>query len=220
MPEKSPAFAPRYSWRPDAVRLVVRAHAVEEAVDVELGEEHVVEPPDVLERVARVVEERLGDGVRDAERRDARQCVRGALVREDPARVVVEEEELVGKRREALLASVAREVVRREVARREPRDDADRRADVEPERGRLLVRRPLLASRVRQLVAAERRHVQAEIAEDVEGLVEPLVGVALVRERADEDASLLEDPLLEVVADTFDVRAVRPARSTAPRAPC
>ena len=30
---------------PDAVGLVVGAHAVEEAVDVELGEEHVVEPP-------------------------------------------------------------------------------------------------------------------------------------------------------------------------------
>ena len=44
---------------PDAVRLVVRPHAVEEAIDVELGEEHVVEAPDVLERVARVVEERL-----------------------------------------------------------------------------------------------------------------------------------------------------------------
>ena len=36
-----------------AVRLVVGPNAVEEAVDVELGEEHVVERPDVLERVAR-----------------------------------------------------------------------------------------------------------------------------------------------------------------------
>ncbi len=141
-------------------------------------------------------------------RRDAHQRVGGALVGEDPARVVVEEEELVGERREALLATVAREVVRREVARREARHDADRRADVQPERGRLLVRRALLARGIRQLVAAERRHVQAEIAEHVEGLVEALVGVALVRERADEDAPLLEDLRLELVADALDVRAV------------
>ena len=57
-------------------------------------------------------------------------------------------------------------------------------------------------------MAAERRHVQAEVAEDVEGLVEALVGVALVRERADEDAPLLEDLRLELVADAVDVRAV------------
>ena len=95
MPEKSPAFAPAVLLAPDAVRLVVRPHAVEEAVDVELREEHLVEPPDGLERVARVVEQRLGDRVRDAERRDPHERVRRALVREDPARVVVEEEELV-----------------------------------------------------------------------------------------------------------------------------
>ena len=146
--------------------------------------------------------------MRDAERRDARERIRGALVREDPARVVVEEEDLVGKRREALLAAVAGEVVRREVARREPRHDADGRADVESERGRLLVRRPLLARRVRQLVSAERRHVQAEVAKDVERLVEPLVGISLLGERADERPALVEDPLLEVVADALDVRAV------------
>ena len=55
-------------------------------------------------------------------------------------RVVVEEEELVGQRREALLAAPAREVVRREVAGREARRDADGRADVEAERSRLLMR--------------------------------------------------------------------------------
>ena len=94
------------------------------------------------------------------------------------------------------------------MTRREPRDDADGRADVQAERGRFLVRRALLARRVRQLVTAERRHVQAEIAEHVEGLVEALVGVALARERADEDASLLEDLLLQIVAHAFDVRAI------------
>ncbi len=57
-------------------------------------------------------------------------------------------------------------------------------------------------------MAAERRHVEAEIAEHVEGLVEPLVGVALVRERANERAPLLEDLRLEVVADPLDARAV------------
>ena len=46
----------------------------------------------------------------------ARQRVGGALIREDPARVVVEKEELVRERREALLAAVPREVVRREMA--------------------------------------------------------------------------------------------------------
>ena len=61
---------------PDAVGLVVGAHAVEEAVDVELGEEHVVEPRHVLERSARVVEERLGDAVRDPDRRDPPQARR------------------------------------------------------------------------------------------------------------------------------------------------
>ncbi len=104
--------------------------------------------------------------------------------------------------------AVAREVVHREMARREPRDDADGRADVQAERRRFLVRRALLASRVRQLVTSERGHVQAEIAEHVERLVEAFVGVALVRQRADEDASLLEDLLLQIVSDPLDVGAI------------
>jgi hypothetical protein len=79
---------------------------------------------------------------------------------------------------------------------------------VEAQRRCLLVRRALLARRVRQLVAAERRHVQPEVAEDVERLVEALVGVALVGERADEDAPLLEDLRLQLVAEPVDVRAV------------
>ncbi len=61
---------------------------------------------------------------------------------------------------------------------------------------------------IRQLVAPKRRHVETEVAENVEGLVEALVGVALVRERPDEDAPLLEDLRLEVVAHAVDVRAV------------
>ena len=141
-------------------------------------------------------------------RRDPHERVGGALVGEDPARVVVEEEELVRERGEALLAAVPREVVRREVARREARRDADGRADVEAERSRLLVRRALLTRGIRQLVPAERGHVETEVAEHVEGLVEPLVGVALVRERADECSALVEDLRLEIVADAVDLRAV------------
>ena len=94
------------------------------------------------------------------------------------------------------------------MARREPRDDADGCADVQAERRRFLVRRALLASRVRQLVAAERRHVEAEIAEHVERLVEAFVGVALARQRADEDAPLVEDLLLEIVSDALDIGAI------------
>jgi len=68
--------------------------------------------------------------------------------------------------------------------------------------------RALLARGVRQLVTTERGHVEAEIAEHVEGLVEPLVRVALVRERAYEDTALLEDLRLQRVAHSVDVRAI------------
>ncbi len=141
MPEKSPGVRAAVLLPADPVRLVVRPDAVEEAIDVELGEEHVVERADVLERAPRIVEERLGTGCEIPIGAIAPQRIRRAHVGEDPARVVVEEEELVGERREALLPSVAREVVRREVARRKARHHADRRADVQAERGRFLVRR-------------------------------------------------------------------------------
>ena len=91
---------------------------------------------------------------------------------------------------------------------------------MEPERRRLLVRRPLLPCGVRELVSAERGHVQAEVAEDVERLVEPLVGVALLGERADERPALVQDPLLEFVAHALDVRSDRSGRSRDPRARC
>jgi hypothetical protein len=65
-----------------------------------------------------------------------------------------------------------------------------------------------LPGRVRELVAAQRGHVQAEVAEHVERLVEALVRVALVGERAHEDTPLLEDLRLQVVTDSVDVRAV------------
>src|SRR4029453_2199148 len=68
--------------------------------------------------------------------------------------------------------------------------------------------RPLLTGGVRQLVPAERGHVQAEIAEDAEGLVEALVRVALLRERTDESPPFVEDLPLDLVADAVDVRAV------------
>ena len=139
----------------DAVRLVVRPHAVEEAVDVELGEQHVVERSHVLERAARVVEQRLGDRMGDPDGRNPHQCVGRAHIGEDPASVVVEEEELVREGREALLTAVPREVVRGEVARREAGHDADGRPDVQSERRGLLVRRTLLARGVRELVAPE-----------------------------------------------------------------
>ena len=95
------------------------------------------------------------------------------------------------------------------MARGETRDDADRRTDVQAQGRRLLMRRALFACGIRQLVTPERSHVQTEVTEDVEGLVEALVGVALVREGADENAPLLEDSRLHVVADAVDVRAVR-----------
>src|SRR5262245_4424599 len=90
----------------------------------------------------------------------------------------------------------------------EARHDADRCADVQTESRRLLVWGPLLAGRIRQLVPAKRGHVQAEIAEAVEGLVEALVRVALLRQRADESPPFVEDLLFEVVADAVDARAV------------
>ncbi len=136
------------------------------------------------------------------------QRIRRALVGQDPTGVVVEEEELVVERGEALLPAVAGGVVCREVPGREPRHHADRGADVEPERGRLLVRRALLPRRVRQLVAAKRRHVEAEVAHQVEGAVEALVGVSLGGERPHELAPLLEDLPLEVVPHALDRRTI------------
>jgi len=68
--------------------------------------------------------------------------------------------------------------------------------------------RALLTRGIRQLVAPERGHVETEVAEHVEGLVEPLVGVALVCERADERSPLVQDLRLELVADAVDLRAV------------
>ena len=58
----------------DAVGLVVGTNAVEEPVDVELGEEDVVEGAHVIEGAARILEQGLGDRVGDAEGRDAGQA--------------------------------------------------------------------------------------------------------------------------------------------------
>ncbi len=134
--------------------------------------------------------------------------VGGALVAQDSHRVVIDEHKFVGERREALLHTVDRLVVRREMRCRETRGHAERGADMQAERRRLVEWRRRFACRIGQFVTPKGRHEQAEIAEHVEGALEAFIGVALRRERTDRARGPLRQALLDVVADVIDVGAV------------
>ncbi len=66
-----------------------------------------------------------------------------------------------------------------DVRRCESGRHAERRADVHRERRRFRKRRFLFARRVRELVAAQRGQVQADVAENAECVGESVAGVAL-----------------------------------------
>ncbi len=94
------------------------------------------------------------------------------------------------------------------MARDETWHGADGGTEVHRERRRLDERRGPLAARFGDLVAAARGHVVADVAEQFEGQVEPLVGVALLEERDDQLAAFVDQLRLQILADAAYVAAV------------
>jgi hypothetical protein len=80
-----------------AIGLVVGPHAEEEALGIEFAEQNLFPLGEIEERVARIDKEVVSDRVRDLQRQNAHQGVGCALVGEDPAGVVVDEQEFIGK---------------------------------------------------------------------------------------------------------------------------
>ncbi len=193
---------------PDPIGLVIGSDAVEEAVRVEFRVENIVPARDVVQGRQRVFEQRLRHGVRDAERHDAHKRVGGPLVSEDAARVVVKEQFFVPQMREAFRPPVDGAVVGGEMARCKARRDADRGADVKAERGSFGEGRLRLARRIGQLMPAQGREPEAEIAEHVEGDVKAFVRVAFAPQRLDMNAALLRQRALLCLAGCFDGGAV------------
>ena len=141
----------------------------------------------------------------DAERDDFRQCVGGQLQQHDAARVLVDEQDLVGQRRETLAHAGLREVHVREVRRREAWRHAERGADVHRERRRLRKRRLVLARRVRQLVPPQRGEIQADVAEHAEGGGKSVAGVALGQQRDDVHVAFVAQLRLQMAAGSDHV---------------
>ena len=145
-------------------------------------------------------ERHIDERARDAERDDFRQCVGGQLQQQDAARVLVDEQDFVGQRREALAHAGLREVHVREVRRGEAWRHAERGADVHRERRRLRKRRLVLARRIRQLVPPQRGEIQADVAEHVEGGGKSVAGVAFGQQRDDVHVAFVAQLRLQIAA--------------------
>ena len=134
--------------------------------------------------------------------------VGGALKAQDAARVLVDEQKLVGKRGKALAHAGDGEVVRREMRGREARRHAERRADMERQRRRFDEGRFLLAVGIGELVAPERAHVEPDIAEHAKAALEAFAGIPLALQVDDVAVTLVAQLRLQRIADALDVGAI------------
>ena len=137
-----------------------------------------------------------------------RERIRCALQGENAARVLVDEQELIGQRREALANAGTRPVVCRQMPGREARRHAERGAHVQGERGGFGKRRALLARRIGQLVAPQGAEVQPDAAEHAEGTVEAVAGVALLEQGDDVTLTLVAQRRLDRIAAADHLRAI------------
>ena len=106
-----------------------------------------------------------------------------------------------GKRGEALAHAGQRPVVGGEVRGGESRRHAERRADVQRQRGGFGKRRALLARGIGELVPPQRAEIHADAAEHAEGAVEAVAGIALGQQLDDMHLPFVAQRRLDGVAD-------------------
>ncbi len=161
-----------------------------------------------MQRRLRVLEQDVGDRARNSKLHDPAERVRGTLQAQDAARVLIDEQEFIRERGEALADAGARPIVRREVRRGEPRCHAERGAEVQCQRGRLHEGRALLAQRIGELVTPQRGEIHPDAAEHAEGAVETVSGIALGEQLRDIDAACVAQRRLDRLARADDGGAI------------
>ncbi len=174
----------------DVIGFVVGPHAIEEAVDVEIGEEPIVCADDVARPSFAASKRTSATGLDTPSGTIAGERVGGTLKTQNAAGVLVDEQELIRERGEALATACDGEIVGGEMRGGEARRHTDRRADVERQRRGLGEGRALVAVGIGELVAAERAHIEPDVAEHAERALEAFAGISLMPEIDDQARAL------------------------------